>query len=222
MTGIDRRRGLSRRQVIAGAPAVVVAAATVIDPGLAQAQVLGKKEIVIGGTLPQTGAFSAFGRYWVDVYKFWAEDVNAKGGLLGSKVRMIVYDDQSNGSTAVTLYTKLITVDKADLLVSTFTIPVLAVMPIAEKYKMLLVQGGTNATSIIDKGNYKYTFTTLTPDFAWTDPLWDWLKTVPAEKRPKRVAFVQQINPYLQGVVPGDTPQAKEVGIAVVTKEKYA
>jgi branched-chain amino acid transport system substrate-binding protein len=222
MTGIDRRRGLSRRDVIAGAPAVVLAAATLNGPGLAQAQVLGKKEIVIGGTLPQTGAFSAFGRYWVDAYKFWEAELNAKGGLLGSKVRMIIYDDQSDGSTAVSLYTKLITVDSADLLVSTFTIPVLAVMPIAEKYKMILVQGGTNATSIIDKGNYKYTFTTLTPDFAWADPLWDWLKTVPAEKRPKRAAFVQQVNPFMQGVVAGATPKAAAVGIEVVTTETYA
>ena len=53
-------------------------------------------------------------------------------------------------------------------------------MPLAEKHKMLFVQGGTNATSIINKGNYKYTVTTLTTDLVWADPLFEWLATVPA------------------------------------------
>jgi len=220
MTGIDRRRGLSRRAVMAGAPAFALAAATPL--GSRQAQAQGKKEIVIGCTLTLTGGLAAFGQYWVDVYKFWEEEVNAKGGLLGSKVRLIIYDDSSDSSTAVSLYTKLITVDKADLLVGGFTVPVLAVMPIAEKYKMLFVQGGTNATSIIDKGNYKYTVTTLTTDLKWVDPLWDWLATVPAAKRPKAVAFVQQVNPFLQGIVAAATPKAKALGIEVATTETFA
>ena len=220
MTGIDRRRGLSRRAVMAGAPAFALAAATPLGAGPARAQ--GKKEIVIGCALPLTGAFAAFGRYWVDVYKFWEEEVNANGGLLGAKVRLIIYDDHSDSSTAVSLYTKLITVDKADLLVGGFTVPVLAVMPIAEKYKMLFVQGGISATSIIDKGNYKYTVTTLTTDLKWADPLWDWLATVPAAKRPKRAAFVQQVNPFLQGVVAAAAPKAKALGIEVVTTETFA
>ena len=220
MTGNERRRGLSRREVIAGAPAVVLAAATPLGAGPAQAQ--GKKEIVIGCALPQTGAFAAFGRYWVDVYKFWEEEVNAKGGLLGSKVRLIIYDESSDSSTAVSLYTKLITVDKVDLLVGGFAVPVLAVMPIAEKYKMLFVQGGISATSIINKGNYKYTVTTETTDLKWADPLWDWLATVPAAKRPNRVAFVQQVNPFLQGIVAAAVPKAKALGIEVVTIETFA
>lgn len=221
MTWIDVGRKWSRRAGLTGA-LIVVLAGTLLGSMPAPAQVLGKKEIVIGCTLPLTGAFSAFGRYWVDVYKFWEDEVNAKGGLLGSKVRMIVYDDRSDSSTSVSLYTKLITVDKADLLVGGFTIPVLAVMPIAEKYKMLFVQGGTSPTSIINKGNYKYTITTLTTDATWSDPLWDWLATLPADQRPKRAAFVQQINPFLQGIVAAATPKAKALGIEVVTTETFS
>jgi branched-chain amino acid transport system substrate-binding protein len=205
---------------MAGAPAFALAAATPL--GSRQAQAQGKKEIVIGCTLTLTGGLAAFGQYWVDVYKFWEEEVNAKGGLLGSKVRLIIYDDSSDSSTAVSLYTKLITVDKADLLVGGFAVPVLAVMSIAEKYKMLFVQGGIAATSIIDKGNYKYTVTTETTDLKWADPLWDWLATVPAAKRPKRVAFVQQVNPFLQGIVAATVPKAKALDIEVVTTETFA
>jgi branched-chain amino acid transport system substrate-binding protein len=190
-------------------------------PAAAWAQA--KKEVVIGCTLPLTGAFSAFGRYFVDVFKFWEEEVNGKGGLLGSNVRLIIYDDKSDASTSVSLYHKLITVDKVDLLVGGFPTPVvLPVMPVAEKYKMLFVQGGANAKNLIIKGNYKYTFSTLTSDTVWTDPLWDWLASLPAEKRPKRAAFVQQVNPFLQGVVASATPRAQPLGIEVTTVETYA
>lgn len=219
------RFDVTRRQALQGLGAVGVAAGSGATPfagARAQAPVLGKPEIVLGCSLPLTGAFSAFGRYWVDVYKFWEEEVNAKGGLLGSKVRMIIYDDRSDSSTAVSLYTKLITVDKADLLVGGFTIPTLAVMPIAEKYKMLFVQGGTSPTSIINRGNYKYIVTTLTTDVAWADALWEWLATVPPAQRPKRAAFVQQINPFLQGIVAATSPKAKDLGIEVVITETFA
>jgi branched-chain amino acid transport system substrate-binding protein len=218
MTDKESRQGLSRRALMAGAPAFILASSATFGSARAQS----KKEIVVGCTLPLTGAFAAFGRYWVDTYKFWEQEINAKGGLLGRKVHFIIYDDRSDSSTAVSLYTKLITVDKADLLVGGFTIPVLAVMPIAEKYKMLYVQGGTNATSIINKNHYKYTITTLTTDLKWADPLWEWLATMPAAKRPKRVAFVQQVNPFLQGVVAAATPKAKAIGLDVVTTETYS
>jgi branched-chain amino acid transport system substrate-binding protein len=210
--------GLSRLAAAAGA--LVLAAGLGSAP--ASAQTLGKKEIVIGCTLPFTGAFSAFGRYFVDVYRLWEEQVNAKGGLLGSKVKLIMYDDRSDSPTTVSLYTKLITVDNADLLVGGFTIPVLAVMPVAEKYKMLFVQGGTSATSIINKGDYKYTVTTLATDLVWSDPLWDWLATVPPDQRPKRAAFVQQVNPFLQGIVAAAATKAKAMGIEVVTTETFS
>ncbi len=215
-----RGRGQLRRIGMGGLAAGLVLGAALAGPPAARAQA--KKEIVIGCTLPMTGAFSAFGRYFVDVYRFWEDDVNARGGLLGSKVRLIIYDDKSDSSTSVALYTKLITVDKADLLVGGFTIPVLAVMPLAEKYKMLFVQGGTNATSIINKGNYKYTVTTLTTDLVWADPLWEWLGAMPADRRPKRAAFVQQVNPFLQGIVAASVPKAKGLGIQVATVETYA
>lgn len=220
MTRAERRREWLRRASIGGAVALLVLAGALAAPPPARAQA--KKEIVVGCTLPLTGAFSAFGRYFVDVYRFWEEEVNAKGGLLGSKVRLIIYDDKSDSSTSVSLYTKLITVDKADLLVGGFTIPVLAVMPLAEKHKMLFVQGGTNATSIINKGNYKYTVTTLTTDLVWAEPLFEWLATLPAEGRPKRAAFVQQVNPFLQGIVAASTPKAKALGVEVMTVETYS
>jgi len=221
MMRAERRRTWLRQAGIGGAAALLLLGATAAAPPRAGAQA--KKEIVIGCTLPLTGAFAAFGRYFVDVYRFWEEEVNAKGGLLGSKVRLIIYDDKSDSSTSVSLYTKLITVDKADLLVGGFPTPVvLPVMPIAEKHKMLFVQGGANARDLITRGNYRYTVTTLTTDQVWSEPLWEWLGSMPAERRPRGAAFVQQVNPLMQGIVAAATPKAKGLGIEVLAVETFA
>ncbi len=50
----------------------------------------------------------------------WVDDVNAKGGLLGRKVELIAYDDQSNPATTPGIYTKLLDVDKVDLLIAPY------------------------------------------------------------------------------------------------------
>ena len=50
--------------------------------------------------------------------KIWEDDTNAKGGLLGRPVKLVYYDDQSNPSTVPGIYTKLLDVDKVDLIVS--------------------------------------------------------------------------------------------------------
>ena len=54
--------------------------------------------------------------------KIWEEDINAKGGLLGRPVKLVYYDDQSNPSTVPGIYTKLLDVDKVDLIVSGYAI----------------------------------------------------------------------------------------------------
>jgi branched-chain amino acid transport system substrate-binding protein len=48
--------------------------------------------------------------------EIWRDDVNAKGGLLGRPVELVYYDDRSNPNTVPGIYTKLISVDKVDLL----------------------------------------------------------------------------------------------------------
>lgn len=211
----------TRRRAMGAMAAGLLAVAALLLPGAAGAQA--KKEIVVGCALPLTGGMSAFARYFGDAYRLWEEEVNAKGGLLNAKVRMIIYDDKSDAPTSVALYHKLITVDKADLLVGGFaTQIVLPVMPVAEKYKMLFIQGGANSHALITKGNYKYAVTTLTSDTRWSDPLWEWLGSIPGATRPKKVAFVPQVNPFLQGVVNAAIPKAAPLGIENVAVETYS
>src|SRR5262244_4242353 len=73
--------------------------------------------IRIGYGMALTGGLAANGKSALLAQKIWEEDVNAKGGLLGRPVKLIYYDDQSNPSTVPAIYTKLLDVDKVDLII---------------------------------------------------------------------------------------------------------
>ena len=104
--------------------------------------------IVIGTSLPLTGDFSQPGTQAKRGYEIWAEMVNAKDGLLGRQIELKVTDDASNQDTVVADYTRLITQDKVDLLLGTFSsllnYPASAV---AEKNGMLYVEPAGGAPS---------------------------------------------------------------------------
>src|SRR3982750_285134 len=73
--------------------------------------------ITIGFGMALTGPLAANGKQTLLGMKIWEEETNAKGGLLGRPVKLVYYDDQSNPSTVPGIYTKLIDVDKVELVV---------------------------------------------------------------------------------------------------------
>ena len=88
--------------------------------GIASAQ----QPVKIGIGIAQTGTLGGGGKAALLALQMWVEDVNAKGGLLGRKVELIAYDDQSSASTTPGIYTKLLDVDKVDLLIAPYgTVP---------------------------------------------------------------------------------------------------
>jgi len=87
--------------------------------------------IKIGMSMALTGVLASGGKVMLITLQMWADDINAKGGLLGRPVKLIYYDDQSNGSQVPGIYTKLLDVDKVDLLFSSYATNVVApAMPI--------------------------------------------------------------------------------------------
>lgn len=87
--------------------------------------------IKIGFGMALTGGLAAGGKTAIVAYDIWAEEVNARGGLLGRKVEFVHYDDQSNPATVPGIYTKLLDIDKVDLVMSGYgTVPTAAAMPI--------------------------------------------------------------------------------------------
>jgi len=76
--------------------------------------------IRVGTSLALTGGVAPIGKQVLAALQIWRDDVNAKGGLLGRPVELVFYDDQSNPANVPQLFTKLITVDKVDLLIGPY------------------------------------------------------------------------------------------------------
>ena len=99
-----------------------------------------KEPIKIGFGMAQTGPLAANGKSSLLAMKIWEDDINAKGGLLGRPVKLIYYDDQSNPAPVPSIYTKLLDIDKVDLIVSGYaSTQIAAAMPIASRRKKLFV-----------------------------------------------------------------------------------
>ena len=124
----------TRRQILGTAGAAIFAANL---PLTAKAQ---GAPVKIGMSMPQTGGLGAGGQAALLALRMWVDDVNAKGGLLGRKVELIAYDDQSNGANTPGIYTKLIDVDKVDLLIAPYATNVTApIMPLVKERGLMLM-----------------------------------------------------------------------------------
>src|SRR4051795_6478689 len=96
--------------------------------------------IKIGMSMPQTGGLAGGGRASLLGIEIWRDDVNARGGLLGRKVELVVYDDKSSASETPAIYSKLLDVDKVDLLFAPYaTVPTAPLMPLVKQRGLLLM-----------------------------------------------------------------------------------
>ena len=94
----------------------------------------------IGFGMALTGPLAGTGRAALLATEMWAADQNAKGGLLGRPIELVYYDDQSNGATVPGLYSKLLDVDKVDLIVSGYATNMIApLVPIAMQRGLVLM-----------------------------------------------------------------------------------
>src|SRR5260370_27212598 len=120
------------------------------------ASVQAQQPLKIGFGISVTGTIAGNGKAALISMQIWAEDVNAKGGLLGRKVELVYYDDQTNPSTVPSIYNKLLDVDKVDLLVSGYGTNVIApAMPIMMQRKLCLMGlFGLNVNSKFDYDRY--------------------------------------------------------------------
>ena len=96
--------------------------------------------IKIGLAIAQTGGLAGGGKASLLGIEIWRDDVNAKGGILGRKVELVVYDDKSSASETPAIYSKLIDVDKVDLLFAPYaTVPTAPIMPLVKQRGLLLI-----------------------------------------------------------------------------------
>ena len=120
------RLRMTRARFAAG---LVAATALALLPNFAAAQ--SGEPIKIGFSMSLTGPLAANGKQALLGAKIWEEEINGKGGLIGRPVKLIYYDDQSNPSQVPGIYTKLLDVDKVDLVVSSYATNMIApAMPV--------------------------------------------------------------------------------------------
>src|SRR5579871_466836 len=124
---------MNRRNLFGWATAVVVF-------GFSSVASAEEPPIKIGMSMPQTGGLAAGGKASLLGIEIWRDDVNAKGGLLGRKVELVVYDDKSSASETPAIYSKLLDVDKVDLLFAPYgTVPTAPIMPLVKDRGKLLI-----------------------------------------------------------------------------------
>src|SRR6478752_9568255 len=94
--------------------------------GIAAPAIAQNKPLTVGFTMNLTGPLAPNGKAALLASQIWESDINAKGGLLGRPVKLVYYDDQTNPSSVPGLYTKLIDVDKVDLVIGGYATNMLA------------------------------------------------------------------------------------------------
>jgi len=116
--------------------AVAAAALLLTMAGAAAAE----EPIKIGLGMSLTGPLAANGKMSLVAMQVWESDINAQGGLLGRPVKLVYYDDQSKPAKVPAIYSKLLDVDKVDLIVSGYaSTQIAAAMPVAAARKKLFV-----------------------------------------------------------------------------------
>lgn len=84
------------------------------------AQNASAEPIKVGFSLPLTGPEAENGKQLLLALELWRDDVNASGGLLGRPVDLVYYDDAGNPGQVPRLYYRLISDDRADLLLGPY------------------------------------------------------------------------------------------------------
>jgi branched-chain amino acid transport system substrate-binding protein len=178
--------------------------------------------IKIGFSMAMTGGLAANGRSALLAQKIWEEDVNAKGGLLGRPVKLIYYDDQSNPATVPGIYTKLLDIDKVDLLIGPYaTAQIAPAMPIViQRNKLFIALLGLAVNSEFDYPNY-FVMIPSGPDPkpSFTKGFFD-IAMAQAPK-PQTVAIVAADQEFSRNASDGARENAKKAGLKIVYDKTY-
>jgi branched-chain amino acid transport system substrate-binding protein len=185
--------------------------------------------ISIGGTLGLTGALSVTSTEYDAVYKYWASQVNANGGLLGRKVSLNILNDNSTASTAQADYQTLLTQDNVDLLLAPYATYIgVPVVPMVKAANKLMFNGGFVGEQYFDQAGGWMVGTYTYQEPYYTQGLFDAVKQLPAGKRPTKVALLTLDNPFTLVARDGYNGQggavrfATQAGMKVVYSQTYS
>jgi len=210
--------GLKRKLLLLTAIAAVAGLATTG----ARAQAPSGEPIRIGFSMALTGGLAPNGKSALLAQKIWEEDINAKGGLLGRPVKLVYYDDQSSPATVPSIYTKLLDVDRVDLVVGPYATALIApAMPIVIQKKKTFI--GLLGLAVNTEFNYPNYFAMIPsgPNAkpAFTKGFFD--TAMAQNPRPQTVAIVAADQEFSRNAADGARENAKAAGLKVVYDKNY-
>jgi len=206
---------ITRRKTLAIAG---TALATLTIPAAAQSN----NPIKIGFSMALSGGLAGGGKAALLSYQIWAEELNAKGGLLGRKVELVYYDDQSNPAGVPAIYTKLLDVDKVDLLLSGYaTVPTAAAMPVVIQRKKLFLSLFALAANDEFKYDRYFQLQPNGPQAKYELSKGFFETAASLNPKPKTVAMVGADAEYSVLALQGARENAKKYGFQVVYDRTY-
>src|SRR5581483_4048230 len=196
------------------------AAFLTLTPPSVRAQ--GGEPIRIGFSMALTGPLAANGKQALLGMKIWEEEVNAKGGLIGRPVKLVYYDDQSNPSTVPGIYTKLLDVDKVDLVISGYATNMIApAMPVVmQKKKTFISLFGLDVNSEFKYPNY---LSVLPTGPNTKESFTEGFYQIAAQQNPKptTVALTAEDAEFSRNACEGARVNAKKFGLNIVYDKSF-
>jgi branched-chain amino acid transport system substrate-binding protein len=206
-----------RTAAAAAALAVATASGTLVSFAAQAAE-----PIKIGFSMALTGGLAGAGKAALIAMEIWRDDVNKAGGLLGRQVEFVYYDDATAPAKVPPIYTKLLEVDKVDLVVSSYgTNEIAPAMPIVMRKK--LVFPSLFGLAVNDEFKYDRYFQIMP---AGPDPKLDWSKgffelALQQKPRPKTVAIVAADAEFALNAAAGARANAQKMGFKIVYDKTY-
>jgi len=210
---------ITRRGVNAGIGAALISPALARTPAFAQGAAA---PIKIGFSMALTGPLAPNGKQALLGAQIWQEQVNAKGGLLGRQIQLVNYDDQSNPSTVPGIYTKLLDVDKVDLIVSGYATNMVApAIPIAMQRGKVFI--GLFALDANGDFHYPKYFSMLpsgpTPRESFTEGFFQ--VAVAQNPKPQTIAIAAEDADFSHNAAEGARNNVKKYGFKSVYDKTY-
>ena len=221
MLGRGVWKDAARSTATAIAAAVVIMLAT--SPA-AMAEAPSGPPITIGFSMPLTGGLAVNGTSGLLAMQIWAEDTNKRGGLLGRPVKLVYYDDQTNPSLVPGIYTKLLDVDKVDLVISAYGTNVTApALPVVIQHNMTFM--GLFAMDVNEEFRYPKYFSMLPvgpdPRAAISEGFFEIVKANKDKLGLKTIALAVDDGEATRNTADGARVNLKKAGLDVVYDKTY-
>jgi branched-chain amino acid transport system substrate-binding protein len=203
-------------------PAVLAAAMVALNAPAVFDRTVAGEPMKIGFSMALTGAYAGNGKAALLATQMWAEDQNAKGGLLGRQVQLVYYDDQSNPSLVPGIYTKLFDIDKVDLVISGYGTNIIGpAMPLVMGHnKVFMSLAGLRANEQFHYDKYFQIFP-FGPDAHITFAQGFFEVAMTTNPKPKTAAISVADSEFPQAAAIGAREWAKKYGLKVVYDRSF-